>query len=113
MNIKKIIIYLLEWLLPSSTAIYIVASINITWGVLYFWGYPMNIPAYLIACISGAIIYYPINKYVFKNGCSSIQIQINGKPITVEEGEKVWVGRGTDSANISFYMSDIIIRKES
>jgi len=97
MQIKKTIIYLLEWLLPSSTAVYIIVSQHIGWGVMYFWDYPMNIPAYLIACISGAILYYPINKYVFKNGCDPIEIYINDEPISVEKGDNIQVAFKTIS----------------
>ncbi len=85
MNIKKVIMYLLEWLIPSSTAVYIVLATKFIWGTYLFWGYAMNVPAYIIACIAGAIIYYPINKYIFKN-CQSMNIKINGKDYKVKEG---------------------------
>lgn len=89
MNIKKMILYLLEWFIPSSTAVYIVAAAEFTWGTYLFWGYPMNIPAYIIACITGAIIYYPLNKYVFKNKCEEIPIDINGRKIMIRPYDKI------------------------
>jgi len=58
MNLKKIIIYLVEWLTPSSTAVYILMH--------EYWGYSL-LPSYFVACITGAIIFYPVNKYIFKN----------------------------------------------
>jgi len=84
MNLKKIILYLLEWFIPSSTAVYIVTSVHFTWGTYLFWGYPLNLPAYAIASLVGAIIYYPLNKYVFKNNCESIKIKINGQVFFVD-----------------------------
>jgi len=66
MKLKKLTIYLLEWLIPSSTAVYIILAQQITWGTYNFWGYDMNLPAYTVACVTGAIIYYPVNKYIFK-----------------------------------------------
>ncbi len=89
MNLKKTILYLLEWFIPSSTAVYIIAATKFTWGTYLFWGYPMNIPAYIIACFVGAIIYYPLNKYVFKNKCEPINIIINGKMMTVYPLDKI------------------------
>ena len=91
MNYKKTIIYLLEWLTPSSTAVYIVMSQKFLWGTYYFWGYGMNLPAYIIACISGAILFYPINKYIFKTGCHPIKIKVNGKQFEVLEGTELQV----------------------
>ncbi len=91
MNIKKTIMYLLEWLVPSSTAIYIIMAQQFAWGTYYFWGYGMNLPAYVVACISGAIIFYPINKYIFKHDCSTITIKINGKDFHVKEGMAIEV----------------------
>lgn len=87
MNAKRIIFYLLEWLIPSSTAVYIILTAEFTWGTYLFWGYAMNVPAYIIACMVGAIIYYPINKYIFKN-CQSMNIKINGKDYKVKEGSE-------------------------
>ena len=98
MNIKKILIYLAEWLIPSSTAIYIIAAANFTWGTYLFWGYAMNIPAYLIACMAGACIYYPVNRYIFKNRCEAIDIIVNTKHLTVNNGdiiETVFDGKKT------------------
>ena len=86
MDIKKTIIYMIEWILPSSTAIYIIVSQKILWGTLYFWGYGMNIPSYLIACTVGAIIFYPVNKYIFKH--DRVLIIIDGKKIEIKNGDK-------------------------
>ncbi len=91
MNIKKTIIYLIEWLLPSCTAIYIIMSQQFTWGTYYFWGYGVNLPAYMIACILGAIIFYPINKYIFKHNYNLITIKVNGKTFKVKDGIEIEV----------------------
>ncbi len=88
MNLKKILMYLLEWFIPSSTAVYIVAATKFTWGTYLFWGYAMNLPAYTIACIAGALLYYPINKYIFKNKCESVNITINGNTYMVDSGDE-------------------------
>jgi len=91
MNLKKTIMYLLEWLLPSSTAVYIIASTNFTWGTYLFWGYPMNLPAYIIACIAGALIFFPVNKYIFKNKCDAVEIKINGNIFRVNNHDEFMV----------------------
>lgn len=65
---------------------YIVAATKFSWGTYVFWGYPMNLPAYGLACIAGAVIYYPLNKYVFGKKCNEIEITINGKKKKVKEG---------------------------
>ena len=91
MNIKKTIMYLLEWIIPSSTVVYIVMATKFTWGTFVFWGYSMNIPAYLIACFVGAVIYYPLNKYIFKTGCHPVKIKVNGIPFEVLEGTELKV----------------------
>jgi len=89
MNIKNIIIYLLEWLIPSSTLVYIVASVNILWGNITVYDYTLNLPAYLIACVAGAIIFYPVNKYIFKHECKTITITVNGVKQIVKEGDEI------------------------
>lgn len=90
MNVKRILMYLLEWIIPSSTAVYIVASTQFTYGTYYFWGYPLNLPAYFIACMAGAIIYYPVNKYIFKNKCEPICITVNGEIVEVKKGKEYY-----------------------
>jgi len=53
----KLLLYILEWLIPTSTAVYI---------YLHDYKGVDMIAAYLVACTVGAIIYYPLNRYVFK-----------------------------------------------
>jgi len=56
-RLKKMSLYWAEWLIPSSTAAYI---------ILHEWyGYNM-IPSYIVASLLPGIIYYPLNKYIFK-----------------------------------------------
>lgn len=78
MELKKFILYLLEWLTPSCTAVYIVLTDKISWGTYILWGYSVNIPSYIIASLTGAAIFYYLNKYIFKKKDESIEITING-----------------------------------
>ncbi len=57
MKLKKWALYWTEWLIPSSTAIYIVLHDFLGVGML---------PAYFIGSLSAGIIFYPLNKYIFK-----------------------------------------------
>lgn len=89
MKLKKVIMYLLEWLIPSSTAVYIILATKFDWGTYFFWGYPMNMPAYVIACITGALLYYNVNKYIFKTSCDPIEITVNGISLEVLKGDVI------------------------
>ena len=53
----KTVLYIFEWMIPSSTAVFIYLNNYLSVEML---------PAYLIASMAGAIIYYPVNKYIFK-----------------------------------------------
>lgn len=57
MILKKWALYWAEWLIPSSTAVYIVLH--------DVYGFSM-IPAYFAGSIFAGIIFYPVNKYIFK-----------------------------------------------
>ena len=57
MKLRKWALYWAEWLLPSSTAIYI---------ILHEYFSIEMILAYFIGSISAGIIFYPVNKYIFK-----------------------------------------------
>jgi hypothetical protein len=89
MNIKKMILYVSKFFIPSGTAAYIIVTNSFNWGTYLFWGYSMNIPAYIISCIIAAIIYYPLDQYVFKSKCEEIPIDINGRKIMIRPYDKI------------------------
>lgn len=72
----KNILYILEWIIPSSTGVYIYLN--------QYYGMEM-ISAYFIACTVGMIIYLPINKFIFKNKCEPITIYVNGVELKVKD----------------------------
>jgi hypothetical protein len=93
MELKKFILYLIEWLTPSCTAAYIVLSDKIHWGTYIFWRYSINIPSYILASLAGAAIFYYLNKYIFKAEDVGIEVTINGISCTLNRGDKVTIDK--------------------
>jgi hypothetical protein len=91
MELKKFILYIIEWLTPSCTAAYIILTDKISWGTYIIWGYPVNIPSYIIASLAGAAVFYYLNKYIFKSSGELFGITINGIPITVYPQDEITI----------------------
>jgi hypothetical protein len=89
MNIKKIILYLLEWLLPSCTVFYLIISKYIIMGTYNIFGLSLNVPSYILASLLGAGMFYYLNKYIFRSEHKEINITINGSPHIVHEGDTI------------------------